>query len=75
MDVRANYAKRKHELTVTVPMMAVLMLFNGRDKITFQEMQTELDLVDTELKRNLQALIFGKYKILLKVRSANASFF
>lgn len=66
VDVRANYAKRKHEFTVTVPMMAILLQFNDRDRVSYQDMLSELDMPDVELKRNLQALIFGKHKILLK---------
>jgi len=65
-DVRANFPKRTHEVTVPTGMMAILMLFNDRDTYTFQELQDILGLPVPELTRHLQALVLGKYRLLLK---------
>ena len=46
--------------------MAILLLFNDTDTLTYNEIQKTLQLNEAELKRNLQSLACAKYKILNK---------
>jgi len=64
--VRARFEKKTHELNVTTISMAILMLFNNTDTLTYKEMLDVLEINEVELKKNLQSLACGKYKILLK---------
>ncbi|KAF2077580.1 hypothetical protein CYY_001121 [Polysphondylium violaceum] len=63
-EVKANFPSKTHELQVSSYQMVILLLFNDSPKLTFKEIsdQTGIPLVD--LKRNLQALINPKNKIL-----------
>ena len=97
-DLRANFPKRRHEIQVPTPVMAILLLFNDRDVYTYavragrratpgaqacaeprrafraagnarlQELQETLELPEPELRRHLQSLVLGKYRLLTKVR-------
>lgn len=40
--------------------MVILMLFNTRDKLTYEEIQNETDIPDRDLVRALQSLALGK---------------
>ncbi|XP_066266185.1 cullin-3-A-like [Branchiostoma lanceolatum] len=51
---------RKHILQVSTFQMCVLMLFNNRDKLTYEEIQSETDIPDRDLTRALQSLALGK---------------
>lgn len=51
---------------VPVPSMCILMLFNDRDWITYQEISELTGIPDTELKRHLQSLSLAKYRVLKK---------
>ncbi|KAJ8256272.1 hypothetical protein COCON_G00184240 [Conger conger] len=51
---------RKHILQVSTFQMTILMLFNNRDKSTFEEIQQETDIPERELVRALQSLACGK---------------
>ena len=44
----------------------ILLLFNEKDDISYQEIRSETKLDDKELKRQLQSLSLGKQKLLLK---------
>jgi cullin 3 len=46
--------------------MAILLLFNDTDTLSFKEIQAALELNENDLKRNLQSLACAKYKILIK---------
>ncbi|KJE93406.1 Cullin 3 [Capsaspora owczarzaki ATCC 30864] len=65
-DIRASFAARRHELSVSTFQMVVLMLFNQQDSYTYQEIAQETEVPPGELKRALQSLACGKYKVLLK---------
>ncbi|KAL7747279.1 hypothetical protein RI367_007333 [Sorochytrium milnesiophthora] len=65
-DIKAQFNKRTHELQVPTYAMVVLMLYNQRDSYTFEEILAETSIPDSELKRHLQSLSLGKYKILIK---------
>nr|DBA26014.1 TPA: hypothetical protein GDO54_010327 [Pyxicephalus adspersus] len=51
---------RKHILQVSTFQMTILILFNNREKYTFEEIQQETDIPERELVRALQSLACGK---------------
>uniref|UniRef100_A0A667XA51 Cullin 3 n=1 Tax=Myripristis murdjan TaxID=586833 RepID=A0A667XA51_9TELE len=51
---------RKHILQVSTFQMTILMLFNNRERSTFEEIQQETDIPERELVRALQSLACGK---------------
>lgn len=51
---------RKHIIQVSTYQMVILMLFNTRDKLTYEEIQNETDIPDRDLVRALQSLALGK---------------
>ncbi|KAK0163798.1 hypothetical protein PV328_002492 [Microctonus aethiopoides] len=59
---------RKHIIQVSTYQMCVLMLFNNRDRLTYEEIQNETDIPERDLVRALQSLAMGKaaQRILLK---------
>lgn len=59
---------RRHILNVSTYQMAVLMLFNTRRKLTYEDIKNETDIEDKDLIRALQSLAVGKtsQRILLK---------
>uniref|UniRef100_A0A7S4HWF0 Cullin family profile domain-containing protein n=1 Tax=Vannella robusta TaxID=1487602 RepID=A0A7S4HWF0_9EUKA len=65
-DLSATFGSRHHELTVSTYQMCILQLFNKSNVLTFKSIQTATNIPPTDLKRNLLALTFGKYRILLK---------
>jgi cullin 3 len=48
--------------------MCVLMLFNNRERLTYEEIQNETDIPERDLIRALQSLAMGKatQRVLLK---------
>ncbi|XP_054282232.1 cullin-3-like [Macrosteles quadrilineatus] len=59
---------RKHIIQVSTYQMCILMLFNNRDKLTYEELQNETDIPERDLVRALQSLALGKasQRILIK---------
>ncbi|XP_045101762.1 cullin-3-like [Portunus trituberculatus] len=59
---------KKHIIQVSTYQMVILMLFNTRDKLTYEEIQSETDIPDRDLVRALQSLALGKpaQRVLLK---------
>ncbi|KMQ95849.1 cullin-3-like isoform x1 protein [Lasius niger] len=59
---------RKHIIQVSTYQMCVLMLFNKRERLTYEEIQGETDIPERDLVRALQSLAMGKasQRILLK---------
>ena len=53
---------------VSTYQMCILMLFNSRDKLTYEEIQSETDIPERDLVRALQSLAMGKptQRILVK---------
>lgn len=49
--------------------MCVLMLFNNRERLTYEEIQQETDIPEKELIRALQSLSMGKPAQRLLVRN------
>ncbi|XP_046910936.2 cullin 3 isoform X1 [Dermatophagoides farinae] len=59
---------RKHILNVSTYQMAVLMLFNNRRKLTYEDIKNETEIPPKDLIRALQSLAVGKssQRVLLK---------
>ena len=59
---------RKHILSVSTHQMCVLMLFNSRERLTFEEICNETDIPSKDILRALQPLAIGKptQRILIK---------
>ncbi|KAK3922428.1 Cullin-3 [Frankliniella fusca] len=59
---------RKHIIQVSTYQMCVLMLFNNREKLSYEEIQNETDIPERDLIRALQSLAMGKatQRILIK---------
>jgi len=59
---------RKHIISLSTHQMCILMLFNTRDKFTYEELANETDIPERDLTRALQSLAMGKptQRILLK---------
>ncbi|KAL1458052.1 hypothetical protein WDU94_008227, partial [Cyamophila willieti] len=53
-------APRKHIIQVSTYQMCVLLLFNNREKLTYEEIQSETDIPERDLIRALQSLAMGK---------------
>lgn len=45
----------------------VLMLFNDAQKLSFQDIKDSTNIEDKELRRTLQSLACGKFRVLQKV--------
>lgn len=45
---------------------AALLLFNASDRLSYQDIKSQLNLADDDLVRLLQSLSCAKYKILIK---------
>ncbi|XP_069692217.1 cullin-3 [Periplaneta americana] len=63
-----NNGPRKHIIQVSTYQMCVLMLFNNREKLNYEEIQSETDIPERDLIRALQSLAMGKatQRILIK---------
>ncbi|CAG2162324.1 unnamed protein product [Oppiella nova] len=59
---------RKHIIQVSTHQMSILMLFNTRDKITYEDIANETDIAEKDLVRALQSLAMGKatQRVLIK---------
>merc|ERR1719354_796459 len=64
----AAKAPRKHIISVSTYQMCVLMLFNKKEKLTYEEIADESDIPEKDLVRALQSLALGKVtqRILIK---------
>uniref|UniRef100_A0A2P2I8D4 Cullin 3 n=3 Tax=Hirondellea gigas TaxID=1518452 RepID=A0A2P2I8D4_9CRUS len=64
----SNTGPRKHIIQVSTYQMVIVMLFNTRDKWTYEEIQSETDIPERDLLRAMQSLALGKpnQRVLLK---------
>ncbi|RWS04386.1 cullin-3-A-like protein [Dinothrombium tinctorium] len=67
MHPKTNVSRR-HIIQVSTHQMCVLMLFNSREKLTYDEIANETDIPSKDLTRALQSLAMGKptQRILIK---------
>ncbi|KAG0259249.1 Cullin-3 [Mortierella polycephala] len=69
VDLRATFTTRKHELNVSTMAAMVLLLFNNvpeGESLTYSMIEQETGLPTENLKRTLQSVACGKFKILIK---------
>ena len=64
-DLRADFDGRKHELNVSTYQMAILMLFNSADSLSYTEIQAATSIPPPDLKRSLQSLACAKVTLRL----------
>ncbi|KAM0886351.1 hypothetical protein ACQ4PT_029754 [Festuca glaucescens] len=64
--ITAKFEAKTIELIVTTYQAALLLLFNGADKLSYSEIVTQLNLSDDDVVRLLHSLSCAKYKILSK---------
>ncbi|KAF9200508.1 Cullin-3 [Haplosporangium sp. Z 27] len=69
VDLRATFDARKHELNVSTMAAVVLLLFNNvpeGELLSYTTIEQETGLPAEHLKRTLQSVACGKFKILIK---------
>jgi len=57
---------RRHELIVSLYQALVLLLFNDKDELTYNEILESTKIESVELRRTLQSLACGKFRVLVK---------
>ncbi|KAF7731994.1 hypothetical protein EC973_007099 [Apophysomyces ossiformis] len=65
-SIKAHFPSGTKELQVSVYQTAVLLLFNHKSVMPYKEIQSATALDEKELKRVLQSLACGQYKIIKK---------
>lgn len=55
-----SVGQRKHIIQVSTYQMVILMLFNNREKLTYEEIKNETDIPEKDLMRAIQSLALGK---------------
>lgn len=62
------FQARRHIISLSTHQMCILMLFNSRDKFTYEEIANETDIPQKDLTRAIQSLALGKatQRILIK---------
>ncbi|KAF7020545.1 hypothetical protein CFC21_033626 [Triticum aestivum] len=68
-NIVAKFDAKPFELIVTTYQAAMLLLFNGSERLSYSEIVTQLNLPDDDAMRLLHSLSCAKYKILNKVPS------
>jgi len=64
-----SLSTRKHVLKGSTYQMCVLILFNNRERMTYEEIQQETDIPEKDLIRTLQSLSMGKLQQRLLLRT------
>eukprot|EP01119_Soliformovum_irregulare_P012630 TRINITY_DN3292_c1_g1_i4.p1 TRINITY_DN3292_c1_g1~~TRINITY_DN3292_c1_g1_i4.p1 ORF type:complete len:651 (-),score=202.85 TRINITY_DN3292_c1_g1_i4:48-1769(-) len=59
-DLKTNFFKKKYELSVSNYQMAILLLFNDADTLTYDNLVTLTNLKEVDLKANLDSLLESK---------------
>ncbi|XP_028078412.1 uncharacterized protein LOC114280257 [Camellia sinensis] len=65
-NLNGKFELKTMELIVTTCQASVLLLFNASDRLSYQEIKTQLNLTDDDVVRLLHSLSCAKYKILNK---------
>ncbi|KAL7102674.1 hypothetical protein ACP275_08G132900 [Erythranthe tilingii] len=65
--LKAEFPKGRKELAVSLFQTVVLMLFNDAQKLSFQDIKESTGIEDKELRRTLQSLACGKFRVLQKM--------
>ena len=64
--VRASFSKGDKELSMSQFQTIVMCLFNGTDSLSLSEIKAQTGIEDKELRRTLQSLACGKFRVLSK---------
>ncbi|XP_075113273.1 cullin-1 isoform X1 [Nicotiana tabacum] len=65
-NINGKFEPKTIELVVTTYQASALLLFNASDRLSYQEIMTQLNLSDDDVVRLLHSLSCAKYKILIK---------
>ncbi|XP_059648642.1 cullin-1-like [Cornus florida] len=65
-NINGKFDTKTIEMIMTTYQASVLLLFNGSDRLSYQEIVTQLNLTDDDVVRLLHSLSCAKYKILNK---------
>lgn len=65
--LKANFPSGPKEIMVSLFQGLVLLLFNEKDELTFEEIKTAIGVEDIEVRRTLQSLACGKARVLNKI--------
>ncbi|CAL5376454.1 unnamed protein product [Camellia sinensis] len=65
-NLNGKFEPKTMELIVTTYQASVLLLFNASNRLSYQEIMTQLNLTDDDVVRQLHSLSCAKYKILNK---------
>ncbi|KAL8121586.1 cullin-1 [Apium graveolens] len=65
-NINGKFEPKTIELIVTTYQASALLLFNTSDRLSYQEIMTQLNLSDDDVVRLLHSLSCAKYKILTK---------
>ncbi|ESQ30781.1 hypothetical protein EUTSA_v10012200mg [Eutrema salsugineum] len=69
--INGKFDQKPIELIVSTHQAALLLLFNTRDKLSYTDIQTQLNVSHEDLVWLFHSLSRAKYKILIKVPSTN----
>jgi len=56
-ELKLTFLKKPYIVTCTTYQMAVLLLFNDNEKMSFKDISSQCELEDKELKRTLQSIV------------------
>ncbi|KAG5628236.1 hypothetical protein H5410_013454 [Solanum commersonii] len=73
-NINGNFEQKTIELVVTTYQASALLLFNASDRLSYQEIMTQLNLSDDDVVRLLHSISCAKYKILNKEPSTKTIF-
>lgn len=65
-EVRAYFPSGNKNIVVSQHQACILLLFNAAESLTIEEIVTQTNLPDVEVRRELAALACAKYRILRK---------
>nr|GMD13041.1 cullin-1-like [Ipomoea batatas] len=65
-NINGKFEPKTIELILGTYQAAALLLFNASDRLSYQDIKSQLNLADDDLVRLLQSLSCAKYKILIK---------
>ncbi|XP_057468036.1 cullin-1-like isoform X2 [Actinidia eriantha] len=65
-NINGKFEPKTMELIVTTYQASALLIFNSSDRLSYQEIMTQLNLTDDDVVRLLHSLSCAKYKILNK---------
>mmetsp|Transcript_28727 Transcript_28727/g.88035 ORF Transcript_28727/g.88035 Transcript_28727/m.88035 type:complete len:377 (+) Transcript_28727:146-1276(+) len=65
-EMKARFRAARHDISVSTYMMCVLLLFNDAHTLSYADIARDTSIAPAELKRTLQSLACGRFKLLTK---------